>query len=192
MPFGPADCDSEQWVRLVTRITNGDGSATEELYLVLSAMVRGRLSCTVGPELIGDAIHEVMVIVLEAIHNDALREPSRLMGFVKIVAQRRAVAHIRAAVLQRRRQASIHAPEPRAPRRDSPDNHVDQQDRRLRADQLLQRLTARDREILVRFYLREQPRAQICVEMHLTETQFRLFKSRAIAHCSSFSQFRAA
>lgn len=42
-------------------------------------------------------------------------------------------------------------------------------------------LKPRDREILVRFYLREQRPEQICQEMNLSETQFRLIKSRAKA-----------
>jgi DNA-directed RNA polymerase specialized sigma24 family protein len=42
-------------------------------------------------------------------------------------------------------------------------------------------LGQRDRDILVRFYLKEQSQEQICREMSLTETQFRLLKSRAKA-----------
>lgn len=42
-------------------------------------------------------------------------------------------------------------------------------------------LAVRDREILMRFYLDEQSQDQICAEMGLTETQFRLLKSRAKA-----------
>jgi RNA polymerase sigma factor (sigma-70 family) len=45
----------------------------------------------------------------------------------------------------------------------------------------LQALSERDRDILVRFYLKEQPQEQICQEMSLSETQFRLLKSRAKA-----------
>ena len=45
----------------------------------------------------------------------------------------------------------------------------------------LRSLSDRDRDILVRFYLKEQPQEQICREMSLTETQFRLLKSRAKA-----------
>jgi DNA-directed RNA polymerase specialized sigma24 family protein len=45
----------------------------------------------------------------------------------------------------------------------------------------LDALSQRDREILVRFYLKEQPQEKICEEMDLTETQFRLLKSRAKA-----------
>jgi RNA polymerase sigma-70 factor (ECF subfamily) len=46
---------------------------------------------------------------------------------------------------------------------------------------VLRELSERDREILVRFYLKEEPQEQICREMSLTETQFRLLKSRAKA-----------
>jgi RNA polymerase sigma-70 factor (ECF subfamily) len=42
-------------------------------------------------------------------------------------------------------------------------------------------LSDRDREILTRFYLDEQTQEKICEDMSLTETQFRLLKSRAKA-----------
>jgi DNA-directed RNA polymerase specialized sigma24 family protein len=45
----------------------------------------------------------------------------------------------------------------------------------------LSALSKRDRDILIRFYLKEQPQEQICREMSLSETQFRLLKSRAKA-----------
>jgi RNA polymerase sigma-70 factor (ECF subfamily) len=47
------------------------------------------------------------------------------------------------------------------------------------ARSVLEKMTSRDREILSRFYLREQSQEQICTEMDLSETQFRLLKSRA-------------
>src|SRR5205823_10661645 len=47
--------------------------------------------------------------------------------------------------------------------------------------QVLGELSERDREILTRFYVDEQSQNQICSEMGLTETQFRLLKSRAKA-----------
>ena len=43
---------------------------------------------------------------------------------------------------------------------------------------VLASLSLRDRDILERFYLHEQTQEQICVEMSLSETQFRLLKSR--------------
>ncbi len=46
---------------------------------------------------------------------------------------------------------------------------------------VLKGLTARDREILTRFFLLVQSEDEICAEMGLMETQFRLLKSRAKA-----------
>jgi RNA polymerase sigma-70 factor, ECF subfamily len=51
-------------------------------------------------------------------------------------------------------------------------------------------MAPRCREILERFYLREQRREQICREMSLTETQFRLLKSRAKARLGDRGQRR--
>ncbi|MBZ5604523.1 MAG: sigma-70 family RNA polymerase sigma factor [Acidobacteriia bacterium] len=180
--------DGAYWVNLVRNISRENDQGVEQLYSLLSAHVRAALSRTVGPDAREDLVHEVLVIVLEAIRAGELRDPTRLMGFVRRIAQRRAVAHIRQLVFRRRRFVLSDAAEPRAPLRDSPDTGVDRNDRFERARRALRRLTPRDREILERFYLREQPRAQICFEMRLTDTQFRLFKSRAIARCSTFAQ----
>ena len=54
--------------------------------------------------------------------------------------------------------------------------------------EVLRELSPRDREILTRFYLEEQSQDQICEEMHLTETQFRLLKSRAKARFGELGQ----
>src|SRR5262249_16118594 len=45
--------------------------------------------------------------------------------------------------------------------------------------EILGSMSNRDREILSRFYLSEQPPERICEEMQLSITQFRLLKSRA-------------
>ena len=47
------------------------------------------------------------------------------------------------------------------------------------AMRVLQSLPHRDREVLVRFYLREETPEQICAALEITQTQFRLIKSRA-------------
>lgn len=44
---------------------------------------------------------------------------------------------------------------------------------------VLRELSEKDREILTRFYLHEQTQEQICDDMELSDTQFRLLKSRA-------------
>jgi hypothetical protein len=46
--------------------------------------------------------------------------------------------------------------------------------------------------VLVRFYLEEQPAERICNDMKLTETQFRLIKSRAKARFGELGKARMA
>ncbi len=55
---------------------------------------------------------------------------------------------------------------------------------------VLRGISSRDREILTRFYLYEQTQEQICEEMSLTQTQFRLLKSRAKARFGEIGKRR--
>jgi DNA-directed RNA polymerase specialized sigma24 family protein len=55
---------------------------------------------------------------------------------------------------------------------------------------ILESLPRRDREILIRFYLQEQSPNQICRDMRLTATQFRLAKSRAKARFTELGRAR--
>ncbi len=174
------------WADLVRSIGQGDEQSAEELYQALANWVRANLRRSVAPEAIEDAVQEVLVVVLEAVRNGDLRDPARLMGFVKCVAHRQAVAQIRSAIFRRRRFAST-LEEPRASQDHSPEMLLTQSERLVRAKKILRVLNGRDREILERFYLHEQPREQICGEMNLTDTQFRLFKSRAIARCTTLA-----
>jgi len=50
----------------------------------------------------------------------------------------------------------------------------------------------RDREILTRFYLQEQTQEEICAEMNLSDTQFRLLKSRAKARFGELGRKKLA
>jgi transposase-like protein len=49
-------------------------------------------------------------------------------------------------------------------------------------------LQPREREIMRRFYVEEQSPTDICLQMKLTATQFRLLKSRAKARFAEFGQ----
>jgi DNA-directed RNA polymerase specialized sigma24 family protein len=57
---------------------------------------------------------------------------------------------------------------------------------------VLNAVPKRDREVLVRFYLKEEDPDIICREMELTETQFRLIKSRAKARFGELGRTRLA
>jgi DNA-directed RNA polymerase specialized sigma24 family protein len=62
-----------------------------------------------------------------------------------------------------------------------PECRLFERDRRTGTLLAIRSLPVTDQEILLRFYFKEQTPKQIQLEMHLTATQFRLRKSRAIS-----------
>ena len=72
--------------------------------------------------------------------------------------------------------------------RPDPEQQVGARERHQKAEAILNKLTPRDREILIRFYIFEQKPKAICARMGLTETQFRLYKSRALARLGRLRQ----
>ena len=177
------DCQAD-WANVVLNIRRQDGSGFEILYAAVSDFTR-LYSSRAMPSELGDDLHEILLAVVRAIQAGELRDPERMMGFIRTVARRRAVARIRGNIAQRRRFVA-HA-EYAASRDPSPEDRAAHRERIGKALRSLDRLHVRDREILVRFYLREQLPRQICSEMRLTPTQFRLYKSRALARCAELS-----
>jgi len=171
----------DSWAELAARIRDGDRAGMEELYRIFSKRVRFFLYHQLGPRDLDDKVHDVFVIVAQAIRNGDLREPERLMGYVRTVVRHQVAAHIADAVLARRGSSgpesilslSDHHPNPES-------GAIKRQNREL-AMRILDSIGERDREILIRFYLKEQTPEEICQAMQLTETQFRLIKSRAKA-----------
>ena len=103
------------------------------------------------------------------------------MGFVRTVVRRQVAAYIEQAVHTRREQADLETGVTVADRKQNPEQEAMLRQKAELMRSALAALSQRDRDILIRFYLKEQPQEQICREMALTETQFRLLKSRAKA-----------
>jgi RNA polymerase sigma factor (sigma-70 family) len=172
------------WVEAIEQLRSGSHEGVESLLSAVSQCARAQLSQSVDPQFVDDHIQEILIIVLAAIRSGELRNPECLMGFVRTVTRRQAGLHIRNAVLRRRRLVSVELTiTPPAPYDDSPDAPFALRERVDIVGRVLDQLCARDKEILVRFYYHEQSSQDICAEMHLTPTQFRLFKSRALAKC---------
>jgi RNA polymerase sigma factor (sigma-70 family) len=169
------------WGSLVARIREGDEGAMEELYYRFGRGIRYFFFRHLGPQDLDDKIHDTFLIVVQAIRRGELRDPERLMGFVRTIVRRQVAAHIEDVVHARRDETPI---EPMTP---IPDRAQTAEEQMLWDEQVrvmmgtLESMPARDRELLTRFYLRDESQEQICSEMNLTETQFRLFKSRAKA-----------
>jgi len=169
------------WTPLVERIRAGDEHAVAELYSRLSEGLRILIARQLGSQDVHDRIHDVFVVVLTAIRTGQLREPESLISFARGVMRRHVAGCIRELSKRRQQDSSVRTPDEIAADHHSPEELVLHQERTEIAHRALKRLRRRDREILTRFYLSHQTEEQICREMSLTCTQFRLAKSRAKA-----------
>ena len=169
---------------LVDRIRRGERGSIEDLCGMLRISAYCQLMRRVERQCLEDKFHDVVVTVLEAIASGALKRPDRLMGFVHTIARRGVAAQIRANIKSRRCTSFEESDFARSDAK-SPEATAAQSEKLERLDALLNLLRPRDRDLLIRFYLYEQSPAQICLEMHLTATQFRLYKSRALARCAA-------
>ncbi|MGA8029339.1 MAG: sigma-70 family RNA polymerase sigma factor [Bryobacteraceae bacterium] len=191
------------WGLLVNQVKAGEDAGMEQLYKLFSRGIRYYLCRQLGPQELEDKVHDTFLIVVNAIKRGDLREPERLMGFVRTVVRRQVAAYIEQAVHTRREQTDLETGIAVADRKQNPEQEAILRQKAELMKSALGALSQRDRDILVRFYLREQTQEQICREMSLSETQFRLLKSRAkakfgeigrkkLASCGIFSIFLRA
>src|SRR6267142_2246590 len=168
----------ENWLALVESIKSCERSGMEELYRVFSRGVRFYLCRQLAPQELDDKVHDTFVIVVQAIRKGELREPGRLMGFVRTVVRRQVAAQIDRSVQSRREQAELETSTVVSDHRNTPEEAAIEHQHEEMAEAVLRSISGRDREILTRFYLLEQSQEAICEDMNLSETQFRLLKSR--------------
>jgi RNA polymerase sigma-70 factor, ECF subfamily len=187
-----SDSSYESLSALVGRIRSGETDGLAELYALFSRGIRFYLCRQLGPQELDDKVHDTFVVVVQAIRRGDLREPERLMGFVRTIVRRLVAAHIDRVVHTRREQmdmeASMRVPDPA----ENPEETAMFRQRADLIERVLSELSRRDREILTRFYLKEQGQDQICSEMALTDTQFRLLKSRAKARFGELGKKKLA
>lgn len=173
-PLEPAD-----WANLVERIQAGDPAGMEELYRVFSQGIRFYLCRQLGVQDLDDKVHDVFLIITQSIKRGDVREPDRLMGYIRTVLRRQVASHIEEIVHSRNNHADLDMGLPLSDRRPDPERSAIQNQNMDLAMRVLHSLKKRDREVLIRFYLKEQAPEDICRDLGLTATQFRLIKSRA-------------
>jgi len=183
---------TQSWAGMVERIQANDPSGMEELYEIFTTGIRFYLCRQLGPQDLDDKVHDAFLTIAQSIRRGDLREPERLMGYVRTVVRRQVAGYIGTAVEARRNFVDAdHTPILRDRKPDPERTAIEEQNTAL-AMRVLNTLPRRDREVLVRFYLQEQSPGQICRDMRLTATQFRLTKSRAKARFTELGQARFA
>lgn len=180
------------WTDLVLRIQKNENEALEELYSLFSRGIKFLIVRQLGRQDIEDRVHDTFLIVIAAIQKGDLRDPTRLMGFVRTVVRRQIAGYIEKNYSRRRDELDVEGSAR------VPDDSLTPEEAAIRTqnanimDEVLRSCSRRDREILTRFYLLEQPQEQICDEMALNENQFRLLKSRAKARFTEEGRRRLA
>jgi len=167
------------WAALVDRIRADDPSGMEELYGIFSQGIRFYLCRQLGTQDVDDRVHDAFVVITQSIKRGDLREPERLMGYIRTVLRRQVASHIDTLVQTRSSHIDLehgfvlsdHGPDPESAAIENQNLEV--------AMRVLHSLQKRDREVLIRFYLKEQAPDDICRDLELSTTQFRLIKSRA-------------
>jgi RNA polymerase sigma-70 factor (ECF subfamily) len=169
------------WGELVDKIKHNNQEGMEGLYKVFARGVRYYLCRQLGPQDLEDRVHDTFLTVAVAIQKGELREPERLMGYVRTIIRRYVAAQIEDNVHTRKHNIELDWGLAVRDVGSNPEQSAMQSENKEIATKVLRSIAPRDREILIRFYIDEQTAEQICSEMQLTETQFRLLKSRAKA-----------
>lgn len=175
---------------LVHRIASGDPRGFEELYTLLVLRLRPQIAYRLGAEDADDIVHETLMIAVEYIRSGELKYPHALRSFLQTIVRRLIAARILQAIRTRRRTVDMSDALPNLPARGNPETDLMTRQRSALMESGLKILQARDRELMTRFYIHGQPFRDICRDMNLTETQFRLFKNRAKAKLSEWARHR--
>lgn len=180
------------WADIVLRIQANEEAALEELYAMFSRGIKFLIVRQLGRQDIDDRVHDTFVIVVQAIQRGDLRDPSRLMGFVRTIVRRQIATFIERNYARRRDELDIDNNPGLTDTQLTPEQAAILKQNSSIMEEVLRTCSRRDREILTRFYLLEQSQEQICTEMQLSETQFRLLKSRAKQRFSEEGRRRMA
>src|SRR5215472_18528861 len=86
--INPPPGGEKDWALVVDRIRQGVQSAMEELYAWFGKGVRYFLLRRLGSDELDDRVHDIFLVVAAAIRNGELRDPARLMGYVRTVVRR--------------------------------------------------------------------------------------------------------
>ena len=173
------------WAAVVARIQRGESAAEEHLYRTLDGGARFFLQRRLGTQDVDDRLHDVFLTVTRAIRRGEIDHPERLMGYVRTVLfrQTRVRGHAAADF-----DTAAEIPSPAT----TPEEGAIAAEKSALMAATLREMSDRDFEVLSRFYLREQPPAQICAEMRMTQTQFQLLKSRAKARLAELVRRKLA
>ena len=168
---------------LTQRIAAGDRTAEAELVERYSRpllfMLRRRAA---DPALAEDLHQDVFRVVIERLRDRGIKEPTKLAGFIQSTGRNLLIGELRRAA-RRRTYADSDTVEIAVDPDADPDAQfaaTDQAEVAEAVRRLLDELRPeRDRALLIRFYLRQEDKANICAALGLTDLHFNRVLYRA-------------
>lgn len=161
--IGPSDSDGWgnilgiDWISLFQAARDSDSSASKRLDERLGSGLRLLIGRQLRGANVEKQVQDAIKAILAAIRSGELNHPEQLLGFAVRIAQRQtasAVTRVRIPELEK---------------------HTE---RVQLLKKTLATLPEQMAEILTRFYTLEQPAGRICADMGITESEFRLLKSK--------------
>ena len=180
------------WKTVVEKIRAGDPAGEETLYRNLTSGARLFLQRRLGTQSVDDLVHDLFVLIIQAIRRGDLREPERLMGFVRTVLNRQFSLAVSQIIRKRQTSVALESAGDLTAADPTPEQQAAMRQKVALMKQTLKQLNDREFEVLTRFYLREESPQRIRIEMGLTQTQFDLLKSRAKAKLTFLVQRKLA
>ncbi len=163
---------------VVDNVRNGHPDGLDQLYRVFR-ILSSSLKRQIGFHDFEDRVHDMFIVVAEAIRDGKLRDPGSLPSYIHGVARLSLCSKISVRARHDRLSGCLKQWVTLRANCHTPEDALAHRERIQLMRNMLDTLSVREREILRRFYLEEQTKEQICAEMQLTDTQFRLAKSRA-------------
>jgi RNA polymerase sigma-70 factor (ECF subfamily) len=166
---------------LVGRVQRGDTRAEAEMVERYSRGLLFFLRRTTHDATLSEDLHqETFRIALERLRRDGLDDPEKLSGFLLRTARNLFLGHYRKRTRRNEIQEPEDAPEPSAAGPGQLDLLL-RQEQTAAVQRLIRELpTDRDRQILLRFYVAEEEKDDICADLGLSSLHFNrvLFRAR--------------
>jgi RNA polymerase sigma-70 factor, ECF subfamily len=159
------------YASLVKRIIAGDSAAEAELI----AIFKDRVSHIIrrianNASLTEDLSQDTLLTVIKKIRNGDLQQPESLGFFIASVARNHALEQMRA--IRRRTSEDLehaeHVPDPSP----NPLEQIQTSEKLKAIREVIDQLIPRDRTLVLRFYINEEPKRVICADLDLTSEQF--------------------
>lgn len=159
------------YASLVQRIIDGDAAAEAELISIFKdrvSHITRRIAHNAS--LAEDLWQDTVFTVIKKIRNGDLQQPESLGYFVASVARNHALEQMRG--IRRRASEGLEHAEHVPDRSPSPLDQLQTSENRKEIRQLIDELIPRDKAVILRFYINEEPKEVICADLDLTSDQF--------------------